>query len=182
MTTDIVVPAEQEGTKAVLKNWLKALGDSVRVDEPLVEIETDKVAVEIAATADGVLAEILVDAGADIEPGTVIGRIAESAAPVEESDAGERRDRNTPPSARPGRTRHIFLQESAVSWRNTILIRTQYRSAATGSHATTSKPEIARRATATKPAGVGVTVVAARFHAPAHRRSYGAIAAGPRRT
>ena len=50
MTTDIVVPTEQEGTKAVLKNWLKALGDSVRVDEPLVEIETDKVAVEIAST------------------------------------------------------------------------------------------------------------------------------------
>ena len=85
MTTDIVVPTEQEGTKAVLKNWLKALGDSVRVDEPLVEIETDKVAVEIAATADGVLAEILVEAGAEIEPGTVIGRIAESGAPVEKA-------------------------------------------------------------------------------------------------
>ncbi|HEX4079608.1 MAG TPA: 2-oxo acid dehydrogenase subunit E2 [Rhizomicrobium sp.] len=77
MSTDIVVPAEQEGTKAVLKNWLKKPGDPVRVDEPIVEIETDKVAVEIAATADGVLAEILVEPGSDIEPGRVLGRIAE---------------------------------------------------------------------------------------------------------
>lgn len=85
MATDIVAPTEQEGTKAVLKNWLKRLGDSVRLDEPVVEIETDKVAVEIAATADGVLAEILVEAGADIEPGSVLGRIGEDAASVEKA-------------------------------------------------------------------------------------------------
>jgi 2-oxoglutarate dehydrogenase E2 component (dihydrolipoamide succinyltransferase) len=77
MSTDIVVPAEQEGTRAVLKTWLKKRGDSVRIDEPIVEIETDKVAVEIAATANGVLSEILVDEGADVEPGSVLGRIAE---------------------------------------------------------------------------------------------------------
>ncbi len=80
MSTDIIVPAEQEGTKAVLKNWLKKAGDTVRVDEPLVEIETDKVAVEIAATADGVLAEILVEAGEEVGPGKVLGRITQSAA------------------------------------------------------------------------------------------------------
>jgi 2-oxoglutarate dehydrogenase E2 component (dihydrolipoamide succinyltransferase) len=79
---DIVVPAEQEGTKAVLRTWLKKRGDTVRIDEPLVEIETDKVAVEIAAMANGVLAEILVEPDADIEPGRVLGRISESAAPV----------------------------------------------------------------------------------------------------
>ena len=49
--TDILVPTEQEGTKAVVKTWLKKIGDSVRADEPLVELETDKVAVEIAAPA-----------------------------------------------------------------------------------------------------------------------------------
>ncbi|MGH6876710.1 MAG: 2-oxo acid dehydrogenase subunit E2, partial [Rhizomicrobium sp.] len=83
--TDIVVPAEQEGTKAVLKTWLKKPGDPVRVDEPVVEIETDKVAVEIAATADGVLAEILVEPGVDIEPGSVLGRIAEGVAPTDKA-------------------------------------------------------------------------------------------------
>jgi 2-oxoglutarate dehydrogenase E2 component (dihydrolipoamide succinyltransferase) len=82
MSIDIIVPAEQEGTKAVLKTWLKKRGDTVRIDEPVVEIETDKVAVEIAATASGVLAEILVEPEADIEPGRVLGRISESAEPV----------------------------------------------------------------------------------------------------
>jgi len=77
MPTEIVVPAEQEGTKAVLKTWLKKRGDAVRVDEPIVEIETDKVAVEIAATANGVLSEILIEEGADVAPGSVLGRITE---------------------------------------------------------------------------------------------------------
>lgn len=80
MSTDIIVPAEQEGTKAVLKHWLKKPGDHVRIDEPVCEIETDKVAVEIAAAVEGVLAEILVEPGSDIEPGHVLGRIAEGAA------------------------------------------------------------------------------------------------------
>lgn len=84
MAVDIVVPAEQEGTTAVVKNWLKKVGEKVRVNDPVVEIETDKVAVEIAATADGVLSEILLDSGAEVEPGTVLGRIAGGvAAPVE---------------------------------------------------------------------------------------------------
>jgi len=77
---DIVVPAEQEGTKAVVKIWLKKVGDPVRINDPLVELETDKVAVEIAALADGVLGEILLDEGAEVEPGTVLGRITDSAA------------------------------------------------------------------------------------------------------
>jgi 2-oxoglutarate dehydrogenase E2 component (dihydrolipoamide succinyltransferase) len=89
MSTDIIVPAEQEGTKAVLKHWLKKRGDAVRRDEPLVEIETDKVAVEIAATTSGVLAEILVEPGAEIEPGRVLGRISQGGSPVEKAlDAG----------------------------------------------------------------------------------------------
>jgi 2-oxoglutarate dehydrogenase E2 component (dihydrolipoamide succinyltransferase) len=78
---DIIVPAEQEGTKAVLKDWLKKPGDAVRKDEPIVEIETDKVAVEIASAADGVLADILVESGTDIEPGQVLGRISEGTKP-----------------------------------------------------------------------------------------------------
>ena len=78
--TDIVVPTEQEGTKAVVKTWLKKIGDAVRADDPVVELETDKVAVEIAATSAGVLSEVLVEEGAEVEPGTVLGRIADGAA------------------------------------------------------------------------------------------------------
>jgi 2-oxoglutarate dehydrogenase E2 component (dihydrolipoamide succinyltransferase) len=82
--TDILVPTEQEGTKAVVKTWLKKVGDAVKVDDPIVELETDKVAVEVAATSAGVLTEILVEDGAEVEPGTILGRISSGGA-VEET-------------------------------------------------------------------------------------------------
>jgi len=78
--TDIIVPTEQEGTKAVVKTWLKRIGDVVRVDDPVVELETDKVAVEIAATSAGTLSEILIEEGAEVEPGTVLGRVSAAGA------------------------------------------------------------------------------------------------------
>ncbi len=101
---DIVVPTEQEGTKAVVKNWLKKIGDSIRVDDPLVELETDKVAVEIAATTAGVLSEILVEDGAEVEPGTVLGRVADgvSANTVMTQGAGTASARTEAPRAKPG--------------------------------------------------------------------------------
>ncbi|MEI9930212.1 MAG: biotin/lipoyl-containing protein [Rhizomicrobium sp.] len=77
--TDIIVPTEQEGTKAVVKTWLKKVGDVVRIDDPVVELETDKVAVEIAATSAGTLSEILIEEGAEVEPGTVLGRVTTGA-------------------------------------------------------------------------------------------------------
>lgn len=82
MATEIIVPKEQEGTTAVVKAWLKQVGDSVRINDPVVELETDKVAVEIAAMADGVLSEILMNTGAEVEPGTVLGWIADGDAPL----------------------------------------------------------------------------------------------------
>jgi 2-oxoglutarate dehydrogenase E2 component (dihydrolipoamide succinyltransferase) len=97
---DVIVPAEQEGTKAVLKNWLKKPGDAVRIDEPIVEIETDKVAVEIAATAAGVLGEILVEPGSDIEPGQVLARIsAGEEAPTVATQAATKVTQATQPSS-----------------------------------------------------------------------------------
>jgi 2-oxoglutarate dehydrogenase E2 component (dihydrolipoamide succinyltransferase) len=85
--TDILVPTEQEGTKAVVKAWLKKVGDAVKVDDPIVELETDKVAVEVAATSAGVLTEILAQDGAEVEPGTVLGRIASGGAGEETAKA-----------------------------------------------------------------------------------------------
>ncbi|HWH22009.1 MAG TPA: 2-oxo acid dehydrogenase subunit E2 [Allosphingosinicella sp.] len=82
---DIVVPLEQEGTQAAVRSWLKKVGDRVEVNEPLVELETDKVAVEVPAPAGGVLREIVLDTGAEAVPGAVLGRIsaeAEAEAPV----------------------------------------------------------------------------------------------------
>jgi 2-oxoglutarate dehydrogenase E2 component (dihydrolipoamide succinyltransferase) len=97
---DITAPAEQEGTKSVLKTWLKKVGEPVRVNEPIAELETDKVAVEIAAAADGVLSEIVVEEGADVEPGVLLGRIATAASAVEkamESGAGMSSKPASPP-------------------------------------------------------------------------------------
>jgi len=72
---DLIVPLEQEGTEAVVRAWLKAIGESVAESEPVVELETDKVAVEVASPVAGVLTEqvLAVDAGAG--PGAVLGRI-----------------------------------------------------------------------------------------------------------
>ena len=89
---DVRLPAEQaEGTESVVAVWFKAVGEAVVANEPLVEISTDKVTVEIAAPASGVLHEILKQEGERIELGEVIGRIAPGAtagaAPVAASPA-----------------------------------------------------------------------------------------------
>jgi 2-oxoglutarate dehydrogenase E2 component (dihydrolipoamide succinyltransferase) len=73
---DVTVPAEQEGTQAVVRAWLRKVGDRVEEHDPLVELETDKVTMEVPAPAAGVLREILLDSGADAVPGAVLARIA----------------------------------------------------------------------------------------------------------
>jgi 2-oxoglutarate dehydrogenase E2 component (dihydrolipoamide succinyltransferase) len=73
---DVLVPIEQEGTQAVVRAWLRKVGDRVELNEPLVELETDKVAVEVPAPASGVLREILLDTDAEALPGAVLARIA----------------------------------------------------------------------------------------------------------
>lgn len=83
MTTPIEVraPAEQtEGTRSQLLRWLKQPGDAVTENEPLIEIETDKVTVEVAAPASGVLREVLKHEQDEIAPGELLGRIEASGA------------------------------------------------------------------------------------------------------
>lgn len=72
---DIVVPEEQEGTSAVVRSWLKAVGDTIELDDPLVELETDKVTQEVPAPMAGVLVEILMDTDDEAVPGDILGRI-----------------------------------------------------------------------------------------------------------
>src|SRR6187200_1982213 len=72
---EVRVPDEQEGTKAVVRAWLKKVGDSVSVNDPLVELETDKVTQEVPSPANGVLSEILLDTDAEALPGALLGRI-----------------------------------------------------------------------------------------------------------
>ena len=73
---EIRVPDEQEGTKAVVRAWLKQIGDSVAENDPLVELETDKVTQEVPAPAAGVLTEIVLDTDAEAVPGALLGRIS----------------------------------------------------------------------------------------------------------
>lgn len=72
---EVRVPDEQEGTKAVVRAWLKKVGEAVSVNDPLVELETDKVTQEVPAPATGVLAEILLNTDDEAEPGALLARI-----------------------------------------------------------------------------------------------------------
>lgn len=72
-TRNIVMPLEQEGSKSVVRAWLKKVGDVVRRDEPIVELETDKVAVEVPAPADGMLTSIALGEGDEAAPGATLG-------------------------------------------------------------------------------------------------------------
>ena len=111
---DVLVPDEQEGTKAVVRAWLKQVGDRVEVNDPLVELETDKVAMEVPAPAAGVLREILLHTDADAVPGAVLGRIAPTAEvggrepkpfrPSVEAGAPSRTEKSAGPRLRSGRT------------------------------------------------------------------------------
>jgi len=87
---DIMTPALGESvTEATVARWTKKAGDAVKKDEILVELETDKVSLEVAAPADGVLTEIAADEGATVTPGAVLGRVSEggAAAPAKAAPA-----------------------------------------------------------------------------------------------
>lgn len=84
---DIVAAIEQEGTKAVVKTWMKRVGDAVAEGDPVVELETDKVAMEVASPAAGILSEILVQETQDAAPGAVLGRISRDGATAGTAEA-----------------------------------------------------------------------------------------------
>jgi 2-oxoglutarate dehydrogenase E2 component (dihydrolipoamide succinyltransferase) len=91
--TDIMTPALGESvTEATVARWAKHAGDSVKRDEPLVELETDKVSLEVAAPEDGVLSGIDAEEGATVVPGQRLGR-------VEPTSAGQGPAASSPPSS-----------------------------------------------------------------------------------
>ena len=78
MSLELIVPTLGESiTEATVSKWLKKIGESFEADEPLVEIETDKITVEIPAPSAGVLSEIKVKEGTDVNIGGVLGIIGE---------------------------------------------------------------------------------------------------------
>ncbi len=96
--TDILLPADQsEGTTNTVGKWFKTVGETVALNDPLLEIITDKVTVEIAAPTAGVLVEIVKSEGDSVEPGEVLGRIG-AQAPHGEGRTAEFK----PPASAPG--------------------------------------------------------------------------------
>ena len=81
MTVEIKVPAMGESvTEATISKWFKKEGDAVKRDEPLLELETDKVTVEVPSPADGAIESITAQAGATVQVGALLGAIAEGKA------------------------------------------------------------------------------------------------------
>jgi len=83
MATEITVPQLGESvTEGTIAEWLKQPGDAVAVDEPIVSLETDKVAVEVPSPVAGVIEELRADVGDTVEVGAVLATVAEGAAPA----------------------------------------------------------------------------------------------------
>ena len=89
MATEIIVPTLGESvTEATVAKWFKAEGDAVAVDEPILELETDKVTLEVNASTAGTLSEIAAKEGENVEVGALLGMIGEGgAAPAKKAEA-----------------------------------------------------------------------------------------------
>ena len=105
MSEKIVVPALGESvTEATVSKWLKSVGENVDSDEPIVELETDKVNVEVPSPSDGVLENISVKEGDTVEVGTLLGSIgAKKAQKVEKEEK-----KYTPPPKKEENVPKIF--------------------------------------------------------------------------
>jgi 2-oxoglutarate dehydrogenase E2 component (dihydrolipoamide succinyltransferase) len=107
MATEIRVPTLGESvSEATIGRWFKKAGDAVKADEPLCELETDKVTLEVNAPAAGVLAEIIAKDGETVEPGALLGQITEGSAAAKSGGNGSDKPagvkaEGTPPAETP---------------------------------------------------------------------------------
>jgi len=93
MATEIRVPTLGESvTEATIGKWLKQPGDHVSADEPLVELETDKVSVEVPAPGNGAISEIVANEGDTVEVGALIGRFEEGGGEAHKSDGAAQKE------------------------------------------------------------------------------------------
>ena len=97
---EIRVPTLGESvTEATVAQWYKTAGEAVTVDEPLVELETDKVTIEVPAPMSGTLSEILVTDGQTVEVGALLGSIGEGGASVKVSQKPAEKSAEKPAEA-----------------------------------------------------------------------------------
>jgi 2-oxoglutarate dehydrogenase E2 component (dihydrolipoamide succinyltransferase) len=103
--TDIRVPTLGESvTEATIGKWFKKPGDPVAVDEPLVELETDKVTIEVPAPAAGILGEIAAKDGDTVAVGALLGQITEGAAGAKPAAAPAAKPAAPPAAAAPAKS------------------------------------------------------------------------------
>jgi 2-oxoglutarate dehydrogenase E2 component (dihydrolipoamide succinyltransferase) len=105
MATEIRVPALGESvTEATIGRWFKKPGEAVLADEPIVELETDKVTLEVNAPAPGILAEIIAKDGETVSAGALLGQIGDgtAAAPPKAETKADTKPVAPPPAASPG--------------------------------------------------------------------------------
>ncbi len=98
MATEIIVPSLGESvSEATVAQWLKKVGDTVEADEPLVELETDKVTLEVNASAAGTIKSIKVKEGENVEVGAVLGEIGEAdgKAAAKDKDADKKAEKKS---------------------------------------------------------------------------------------
>jgi len=97
---DIMTPALGESvTEATVARWTKKPGDAVKKDEILVELETDKVSLEVASPADGVLESIAAADGVTVEPGALLGKVSAGATASAAAPAAKPAEATPPPAA-----------------------------------------------------------------------------------
>lgn len=91
MTVDILVPSLGESvSEATVGKWFKKQGDFVKMDEPILELETEKVTLEVNAPSDGVISELLAQNGETVAKGALLGRIDDTAAPAKAAPAQDK--------------------------------------------------------------------------------------------
>ena len=109
MSTDVTLPALGESvTEGTVTRWLKSVGDTIAVDEPLLEVSTDKVDTEIPSPVSGVIEEILVAEDETVEVGAVLAKIGDGssapsgdAAPAAEAPAAPAAEEPAPAAEEP---------------------------------------------------------------------------------
>jgi len=167
---DVVAPMNEEGTKATILKWGKRVGDRVCRDEPLLELETDKVTVEIPSPASGELAEILKGPDEEVLPGQLLARVRIGG--TEPATGAEPRSARPllSPSVRRLLAQHeITVNEVAGTGRNGRVTAEDVVRAASGQgaapRAADQKPDVAEAPAA--PAGEGHSRIP---HTPIRRR------------
>ncbi len=127
MTVEIKVPAMGESvTEATISKWFKKEGDAVKRDEPLLELETDKVTVEVPSPADGAVESIAAQAGATVQVGALLGAIAEGQAGAAAKPAAPKVEAPKPAPAMAA-PRHAFGQAHLRRIRRAAVGRRRHR-------------------------------------------------------